>query len=73
MRKRPKKLKLALETLRTLTPPVLEGAVGGVSAATNCFTCFTCGGDSCRSDCGSCGNCTQYPCPVTNALTCICG
>jgi hypothetical protein len=70
MKKRPKKLKLALETLRILTPSGLEAAVGGLSAATNCFTCL----GTCRSDCGSCGaNCTHQPCPETNALTCLCG
>jgi|GEM_PF-5261355 len=69
MKKRPKKLKLSLETLRILTPSRLGVAVGGLTAATNCFTCL----GTCRSDCGSCGvNCTHQPCPETFALTCPC-
>ena len=70
MRKRLKKLKLSLETLRVLTPTGLETVIGGLSAATDCHTCL----GTCLSDCGSCVvHCTRQPCAETNALTCLCG
>jgi hypothetical protein len=67
MKKKPKKLKLAAETLRVLTPGKGQ-VVGGLSEATDCYTCL----GTCRTDCGSCGDCTQYPCPITDALSCPC-